>query len=160
MPSELWLDRRACRASSGSRKYAHASYSLARNPTAKIAAGNHIANRGPNAACSALSAVALVVRSKGIIPRMEESKTCRSYYARIIEFPDLACNAHLFPGRMLNLINSESQQTATYVGPISRSGMFQFLTGSALFVVTLAIIFFGLIRYRLRDIPPVRDEGQ
>ncbi len=91
---------------------------------------------------------------------MEESKTSRSYYARIIEFPDLACNAHLFPGRMLNLINSESQQTATHVGPISRSGMFQFLTGSALFVVTLAIIFFGLIRYRLRDMPLERDEGE
>src|SRR5271168_893256 len=58
----------------------------------------------------------------------------------------------------MNTLDSKEMQTQTAPAPPTR--LLQLSAGSALAVVLLAIIFFGLIRYRLRDMPLERDEGE
>jgi hypothetical protein len=65
-------------------------------------------------------------------------KTGRSYYAKI-------------EGTLLPM------QTA--IAPVSTRS-FHLSTSTALTIVLLAIVFFGAIRYRLRDMPLERDEGE
>src|SRR5208282_2567406 len=48
----------------------------------------------------------------------------------------------------------------TQTAPASPTRLLTLSASSALAVVLLAIIFFGLIRYRLRDMPLERDEGE
>src|SRR5271155_5964386 len=53
-----------------------------------------------------------------------------------------------------------TREMQTQTAPASSTRLLTLSASSALAVVLLAIIFFGLIRYRLRDMPLERDEGE
>src|SRR5580704_5484022 len=48
----------------------------------------------------------------------------------------------------------------TQAQPVSSTRLLRLSAAQALALVLLAIFFFGLIRYRLRDMPLERDEGE
>jgi 4-amino-4-deoxy-L-arabinose transferase-like glycosyltransferase len=76
--------------------------------------------------------------SEGIIPRVRESETRKSYYARI------STRSEMLTGNEVASSTRRLQMSAT----------------TALALLLIGVVFFGLIRYRLRDMPLERDEGE